>query len=138
VGEIDNSPSPVNLDGLAIEQLGQLDACEASKALLRAEFGLTDEGLRGYTKSGVFAAYAAHGLGIMTSDPRIAPEEPIASLTRPSELLDLAPYEANILRSRSIRLRQWYIDNADWSVAAQALRPIFVKDDSSISAGTLI
>jgi hypothetical protein len=124
IGEDDNRDIPAALHGLDIVRLGNLDPEGVSAALLRAEFGLTDEGLPTYAKSSVFAAYAAHGLGILTSHPDLAREEPLASVTSPAELLQSSPPSPYELRRRSRCLRNWYLQHADWPVVARILKPI--------------
>jgi hypothetical protein len=124
IGEDDNRDIPAALHRLDIDRLGQLDPEGVSAALLRAEFGLTDEGLPTHAKSSVFAAYAAHGLGILTSHPDLSREEPVASLTRPAELLQSSPPSPDELRRRSKSLRNWYLQHADWPIVARTLKPI--------------
>jgi hypothetical protein len=107
-----------------VESLGHLDPAGVSAALLRAEFGLTDEGLPGCTKSGVFAAYAAHGLPILSSDNGRSAEDPVASLTHAEEFLINPSLNIEQIRDRAKRLRRWYAEYADWPNLARALQPV--------------
>ncbi len=48
--------------GVAVHELGYLEASEVSRALCGSRIGFLDYPLRAVAKSGVFAAYAAHGV----------------------------------------------------------------------------
>jgi hypothetical protein len=55
-------PAPPAVAGLPVERLGALDAAAVSARLVQARAGLADYPLHVLTKSGVMAAYFAHGL----------------------------------------------------------------------------
>jgi hypothetical protein len=55
-------PTPATVAGLPLERLGALDAASVSARLAKARVGIADYPLHVLTKSGVMAAYFAHGL----------------------------------------------------------------------------
>jgi hypothetical protein len=55
-------PAPAAVVGLPVEALGALDAASVSVRLAQARAGLADYPLHVLTKSGIMAAYFAHGL----------------------------------------------------------------------------
>ncbi|MFN2508780.1 MAG: hypothetical protein ABR589_08410 [Chthoniobacterales bacterium] len=99
------------------EQRGALPEAEVSMLLSRAGFGISAQDGLSFTKSGVFMAYAAHELNILSpyGDP-LGPE-PLCWLTHPSELL--RGLSADELKSRAQNLCAWQERTASWPYIAQ-------------------
>ena len=106
----------------AYELLGLQSPPHLSKLLGAAEFGLFSQSSASITKSGVFMAYASHGMNILTPSSSGETEPPQCWLTHPSELLETAASPCGLLTERARHLLEWYEQNASWPRLAAAYR----------------
>lgn len=106
------------------EQRGQQEEGEMSKLLLTAAYGISAQDELSLFKSGIFMAYAAHGLSVLNESADRAKSEPICLLVAPGELLRGVPETE--LKSRAERLRNWQGQTSSWPLIsatfAEALR----------------
>lgn len=92
---------------------GEVSAAEVSKLLLEVEFCLSISHQSTWSKSGAFMAYAAHQCAVITAEP--ANLEPLRYTIPASELQTTSPAAA---AEKAQRLRDWYLQNADWELTA--------------------
>lgn len=91
---------------------------DISALLWSAGFGLSEMDALNIPKSGVFMAFAAHGLNVLS--PLAGPDqpEPLCWAVHPAELR--SGLSADELTARAAHLRAWYESTASWSRAAAA------------------
>lgn len=96
-------------------QLGALPAVDVSKELLNAEVALVASNPETLTKSGSFAAFAAHALPVICDFPSRLTDPPAKALFKPSELMN----KSHILTSpeyekRKKQLHHWFWRTRNW------------------------
>jgi hypothetical protein len=113
--------APAAVAGLPVEPLGALDAAAVSAHLMQARAGLADYPLHVLTKSGIMAAYFAHGLlAVNTSTVGTLPDgiEEGREFVRPSRLFAPA-FDAQAVADAGFR---WYRPH-DLEETARVLLP---------------
>ena len=98
--------------GIGVEQLGYLPPKEVSQWLGQSRFGLLDYGADYAAKSGVFAAYAAHGVVPLLRPINGPPQDDLACPTHFFHMTDNQPPDAHTLRAASKNIVQWYRQHA--------------------------
>lgn len=110
----------------AYSHIGVVSSQEVSNILWQAEFGISCQSWRSFTKSGSFMAYAAHGLNILSPHAtRQESHKPFCWLTHPRELATQSDILNTTLLERSRQLQSWYRQHADWSKIAQTFKQAF-------------
>ena len=96
---------------------GLLPASEISRLFTRAQFALTNVTAQTWSKSGVFMACAATGCAavIKAGETQFVP---LSSAIQAEEVEKISEAE---LASRTVSLKAWYYQNADWVVTARQL-----------------
>jgi len=96
---------------------GSLKDAEVSRLFARARFALTNVTPETWSKSGVFMACAATGCAavIKSGAPQLLP---LSHAIAADEVEKISDAE---LASRTVSLKSWYYQNADWSVTAKRL-----------------
>jgi hypothetical protein len=95
---------------------GTLADSEVSRRLSAARFALTNATPSTWSKSGTFMACAAHGCAVVVE--RRGTDAPLCHTVAKDEVGRISAAE---IQSRSAALRQWYEDNAAWTVTAHRL-----------------
>ncbi|MDP9004042.1 MAG: hypothetical protein M3N12_04550 [Verrucomicrobiota bacterium] len=95
---------------------GMLPEFEVSRWLAHAWFALTNVSVATWSKSGAFMACAAHGCAVVIKQERT--EIPLCYAVAAKEVGHVSAAEIN---ARTAALRNWYHENADWSVTARRL-----------------
>ncbi len=117
------------LRGTPTRHLGRLSASELSSLLAGSRFGLLDYPAHCLGKSGVFAAYAAHGCAVVDTS---APAKDADNLRAGVDYLGpRPPFETgtSALASMALRLHRWYgghslaLQSRELLCAAQGERP---------------
>lgn len=103
-------PSQNPPTALPCRYVGQLAPDELGVLLRSSRFGLLDYESHGLAKSGVFAAYAAHGCVVLNTSPHLSDSD---NLQADRDYLALAsPAAADLtlaaLQARATRLDRWY------------------------------
>ena len=96
---------------------GMLPNAEVSRLFTRAQFALTNVTSETWSKSGVFMACAATGCAAVVKS-RETPSVPLSYAIAASEVEKISDAE---LASRTVSLKAWYYENADWRVTAKRL-----------------
>ncbi len=96
---------------------GLLPAPDVSRLFARAQFALTNVTAETWSKSGAFMACAATGCAavIKAGGPQLVP---LSSAILAEEVEKISDAE---LASRTVSLKAWYYQNADWNVTAGRL-----------------
>ena len=96
---------------------GMLPSADISRLFARAQFALTNVTSETWSKSGAFMACAAMGCAavIKTGETQSVP---LSHAVTASEVQKISDVE---LASRTVSLKAWYYQNADWSVTAKRL-----------------
>ncbi len=105
----------------AIQILGPLPPADLSRLFLRTQFGIFAQTPASFTKSGIFMAYASHGLAIVADNAAGLTGEPHRRVLHPSDLLG-GKAGAEAVRERGAHLLEWYGTTADWESIAAAYR----------------
>ena len=97
---------------------GLLPSTEVSRLFARAQFALTNATAETWSKSGVFMACAATGCAaiIKADETQCAP--PLSFAIAAREVQRISDAE---LASRTVSLKAWYYQNADWDVTTRRL-----------------
>ncbi len=96
---------------------GTLPNAEISHLFARAQFALTNVTPETWSKSGAFMACAATGCAAVVKSGE-AHSVPLSYAIAASEVQKISDVE---LASRTVSLKAWYYQNADWSVTARQL-----------------
>jgi hypothetical protein len=96
---------------------GSLPEVEVSRLFARVRFALTNVTAETWSKSGVFMACAATGCAAVIKSGERQPV-PLSYAIAAQEVERISDAE---LASRSVSLKAWYYQNADWSVTARRL-----------------
>jgi hypothetical protein len=99
---------------------GFLPAAQVSNLLARVRFGLSNATMENWSKSASFMACASHNcavVGKMRSDSR-----PLCFTISAGEVSTISDVD---LIKRTRRLKEWYRENADWSVVAKKVSALF-------------
>lgn len=106
---------------------GLLPAPDVSRLFARAQFALTNVTAETWSKSGAFMACAATGCAavIKTGEAQLVP---ISSAIRAEEVEKISDAE---LASRTVSLKAWYYQNADWDVTARQLAALSEPRESA-------
>src|SRR6185436_5078671 len=105
---------------------GELPPVEISRLLSCAGFCLSQSNGENFSKSGTFAAFAAHGCPVIMRAGRGSAEAPFRHLIQPDELLvggvrtDFSSFE-----QRANDLRDWYSREVDWPNLAEKIGGLF-------------
>src|SRR5262249_37540788 len=104
------SPMPSHLAGVPVVAKGPLPQAAVSELLLQARFGFVAYPVDVIGKSGVFAAYAAHGVVpvVLSDEKRMASLDGLRSSQHFLDGLRLADADANGLASMQRELFAWY------------------------------
>jgi hypothetical protein len=105
----------------SIVRHGPLEPSAVSEVLSHAGFCLTQNTETNFSKSGTFAAFAAHGCAVVS---RMSPiREPLGYIFQPEEVSDTALREDFLEFERRARaLREWYLRESDWPAIAARIR----------------
>ena len=96
---------------------GILPNAEISRLFARAQFALTNVTSETWSKSGAFMACAAMGCAAVVKHGETL-TVPLSYAIAASEVQKISDVE---LASRTVSLKAWYYQNADWSVTAKRL-----------------
>jgi hypothetical protein len=96
---------------------GALPNAEISRLFARARFALTNVTAETWSKSGAFMACAAMGCAAVIKSGA-TPSVPLSHAVAAHEVQKISDVE---LASRTVSLKAWYYQNADWSVTAKRL-----------------
>jgi hypothetical protein len=96
---------------------GALPNVEISRLFARAQFALTNVTSETWSKSGAFMACAAMGCAAVVKHGETL-TVPLSYAIAASEVQKISDVE---LASRTVSLKAWYYQNADWSVTAKRL-----------------
>ena len=96
---------------------GALANGDISRLFARAQFALTNVTSETWSKSGTFMACAAMGCAAVVKNGE-ARSVPLSHAVAASEVQKISDVE---LASRTVSLKAWYYENADWSVTAKRL-----------------
>jgi hypothetical protein len=94
-----------------------LPNAEISRLFARTQFALTNVTLETWSKSGAFMACAATGCAAVVKHGETH-SVPLSYAVGASEVQKISDVE---LGSRTVSLKTWYYENADWSVTARQL-----------------
>jgi len=100
---------------------GLLPGPEVSRLFARAQFALTNVTAETWSKSGVFMACAATGCAAVIKGAETQ-FVPLSSAVRVEEVEKISDAE---LASRTVSLKAWYYQNADWDVTARRLAALW-------------
>ena len=100
---------------------GLLPGPDVSRLFARAQFALTNVTAETWSKSGAFMACAATGCAavIKAGETQFMP---LSSAIRAEEVEKISDAE---LASRTVSLKAWYYQNADWDVTARRLAALW-------------
>lgn len=107
---------------------GLLPNAEVSRLFARAQFALTNVTPETWSKSGAFMACAATGCAavIKTGETQLTPLSYAIAAKEVEKISDVE------LASRTVSLKAWYYQNADWDVTAKRLAALSeVKEPAS-------
>jgi len=96
---------------------GSLPEAEVSRLFARARFALTNVTAATWSKSGVFMACAATGCAAVVKSGERQPV-PLSHAIAAQEVESISDAE---LASRTVSLKAWYYQKADWTVTAKRL-----------------
>ena len=96
---------------------GSLPDAEVARLFAQAQFALTNVTAETWSKSGVFMACAATGCAPVITSER-AQGVPLFFAVAADEVNEISGTE---LASRAVSLKEWYRQNADWTVIAKRL-----------------
>ena len=96
---------------------GILPGAEISRVFARAQFALTNVTSETWSKSGTFMACAAMGCAAVVKHGETL-MVPLSYAIAANEVQKISDVE---LASRTVSLKAWYYQNADWSVTAKRL-----------------
>jgi hypothetical protein len=97
---------------------GLLPNTEVSRLFARAQFALTNATAETWSKSGVFMACAATGCAAVVKAGKTQFAPPLSFAIAAREVETISDAE---LASRTVSLKAWYYQNADWDVTAKRL-----------------
>ncbi len=104
------------LPGDTVLRHGFLPSPAVSDLLSRVQFGLTNASPENWSKSGAFMAFAAHGCAVVGKTA--VQSEPLRYTVSTEELPLISAVE---LAKRQRTLKQWYAENADWTVIGRKM-----------------
>ena len=104
---------------------GALPDAEISRLFARAQFALTNVTQETWSKSGAFMACAAMGCAAVTKTGETH-SVPLSYAIAAQEVQKISDVE---LASRTVSLKAWYYQNADWSVTAKRLAALSVTTE---------
>lgn len=96
---------------------GMLPNAEVARLFARAQFALTNVTRETWSKSGAFMACAATGCAAVIKS-RETQSVPLSYAIAAGEVEKISETE---LASRTVSLKAWYYENADWNVTARRL-----------------
>ncbi len=112
----------------AVVRHGVLGAPQVSAVLSRAGFFLTQSNENDFSKSGTFAAFAAHACAVVSRMKGAG--GPFVHLIRPEEVAPAVQrMELGEFARRACALREWYLRESDWPVVAARFAAMFSEND---------
>jgi hypothetical protein len=106
---------------------GTLSSAEISRLFARAQFALTNVTPETWSKSGAFMACAAMGCAVVIKSGATH-SAPLSHAVAADEVQKISDVE---LASRTVSLKAWYYQNADWSVTAKRLAALSETTESA-------
>ena len=95
---------------------GMLAEADVSRLLVHARFALTNVTQETWSKSGAFMAGAVHGCAVVIKEEKSA--VPLCYAIAAHEIGNISAAE---IEARSAALKEWYEENATWTVTARRL-----------------
>ena len=108
VGSGDSQSAPARAPGIPVRHQGRLPAAELGTLLAGSRFGLLDYTACYLGKSGVFAAYAAHGCLAINTCVRDAEADDLRAGVHYVNTRASFDADAGVLAQMALRLHRWY------------------------------